>query len=138
MDRKKISPGIHLSYKLTKFQADLTIYAYPRVHQRFLVHLVSRTASLGPKNYNFQKMKNKPQRFTQALSVPNFRQIWQFIPSLEHPKFFRTYRHTDTDIDTDAHTYPHTIYFLRHPHAVLFLRNEMPFSLQKTPKTHAA
>ena len=48
----------------------------PRAPQRFLVHLGSRTESPGPKKIKFSKNeKRDPQGFTQAISVPNFRQI---------------------------------------------------------------
>ena len=87
---------IYPSYKCTKFQTNLTIYAFPRAPQRFTVHLASRTESPGPKNQNFQKMKKHHQGFTQAISVPNFRQIWPFMPSLGRPKACRTHTRTNT------------------------------------------
>ena len=69
---------------------------------------------LGWKIKIFKKLKKYPQGFPQTLSVPSFRQIWPFMPSLEHPKACSTYRHTDkdteteTDIDTHTHTHTHT------------------------------
>ena len=38
--------------------------------------------------YNFLKHKKIPHGFSQTLSVPNFRQIWTFMPSLEWPRRF--------------------------------------------------
>ena len=57
--KMKTPTGIHASYKCATFQTDLTIYAFPRVPQKFLVHLGSRTGSPGPRNQNFQKMRKK-------------------------------------------------------------------------------
>ena len=84
--KMKATPqGIHPSHKCDKFQTHQTIYAFPRVPQRFSVHLGFRmTRSPRPKNQNFQKRKKRhPKGFAQAISVPNFRKFWPFRASLE-------------------------------------------------------
>ena len=57
--KMKTPTGIHSSYRCATFQTDLTINTFPRVPQKFLVHLGSRTGSLGPRHQNFQKMRKK-------------------------------------------------------------------------------
>lgn len=52
--------GIYPTYTCAKFQTDLTICAFPRAPQMFLVHLGSSTGSSEPKSQNFQKMKKIP------------------------------------------------------------------------------
>ena len=85
---EKTPQGIHLSYTCPKFQTYLTIYPFPRAPRRFSVHLVSRTGSPGPKIRIFKNWKKHVQGFTQAMRVPNARQIWPFMPSLYHPEGF--------------------------------------------------
>ena len=42
------------------------------------------------------------------MIVPNFIQIWPFMPSLERTKACRTYWHSDTLTHTRTHTHTHT------------------------------
>ena len=109
---EKMSLGIHPSNTCAKFQKDLIIYTFPRRPWRFLFHLGSRQDwdPRPQKSASSKNWKKYPQGFTQAIRVPYFRNIWPYMPSLEHPKACRTdtQTHTCTSTCTCTHTYTHT------------------------------
>ena len=85
------------SRTLLRLLGNLTIYDFPRAPLRFLVYFRSRTESPGPRIKISKNEKKHPQGFTQALGVPNFRQISLLIPFLERSKCFSVHLVSKTE-----------------------------------------
>ena len=71
------------------------------------------------------KLRRDRKKIEKLISVP---------PFIRHLRTMCLLHAKDNKVVVRAFL---TTYCVRYPHAVSFLRNEMPYSLLKTPKTHA-